>query len=82
MVFSLSLLNARFQSQLRQQLQALRPVRAVGERERDRAVQEDHQRGRRGRVSVRAREGREKQRGRTEIMYGRLFRRLDTMASI
>ena len=40
-----------FQSQLRQQLEALRPVRVVGERERDRAVQEGHQRGRHGRVS-------------------------------
>ena len=40
-----------FQSQLRQQLEALRPVRVVGERERDRAVQEGHQCGRRGRVS-------------------------------
>ena len=40
-----------FQSQLRQQLEALRLVRVVGERERDRAVQEGHQCGRRGRVS-------------------------------
>ena len=32
--------------------------------------------------AVRAREGREKQRGRTEPMYGRLFRRLDTVALI